>query len=224
MSAIKDENYINIQGFMVTKLGLKGNELLIYAIIFGFSQAEGQAFTGGLRYLADWLNTSKRTVMDNLKSLVEKDLLEKEESFINGVKFCTYRCKNFTGVWKNPLRGMENSSMGGMEKTSPNNKIIDNKINKLNKERVSASRFSRPSLEEVREYCQQRQNSVDPEHFIDYYEANGWKVGRNSMKDWKAAVRNWEKRDGGFNKKPAPKEDIDPAYLKMLDDAVYRGE
>jgi hypothetical protein len=47
-------------------------------------------------------------------------------------------------------------------------------------------------VEEVRAYCQERGNSVDAQRFVDYYGANGWKVGKNPMKDWKAAVRTWE--------------------------------
>lgn len=53
-------------------------------------------------------------------------------------------------------------------------------------------RFVKPTLEEVAEYCKERRNSVNAEKFIAYYDANGWKVGRNAMKDWKAAVRSWE--------------------------------
>lgn len=53
-----------------------------------------------------------------------------------------------------------------------------------------------PQLEWVREYCASRQNGVNPEKFIAYYESNGWKVGRNPMKDWQAAVRNWEEKHG----------------------------
>lgn len=58
-----------------------------------------------------------------------------------------------------------------------------------------APRFSPPSVEEVRAYCRERGNCVDPERFVDFYASKGWKVGRESMKDWKAAVRTWEKRD-----------------------------
>ena len=65
-------------------------------------------------------------------------------------------------------------------------------------------RFVKPSLDEVIAYCQERRNSVNPEKFIDYYESNGWKVGKNSMKDWKAAVRTWEKNSFQSNK---PKEE-----------------
>ena len=57
------------------------------------------------------------------------------------------------------------------------------------------STFTPPTLEEVQAYCRERGNHVDAERFIDYYTSNGWKVGKNSMKDWKAAVRNWEKQD-----------------------------
>lgn len=56
-------------------------------------------------------------------------------------------------------------------------------------------RFTPPSLQEVREYCLERKNKVDPEQFIDFYSSKGWKVGSQPMKDWKAAVRTWEKRD-----------------------------
>ena len=52
-----------------------------------------------------------------------------------------------------------------------------------------------PTLDEVKAYCNERNNRVDPERFIDYYTANGWKVGKNPMKDWKAAVRTWERQD-----------------------------
>ena len=53
-------------------------------------------------------------------------------------------------------------------------------------------RFTPPTVDEVREYCFERGNSVDPQRFVDYYTSNGWMVGKNKMKDWKAAVRTWE--------------------------------
>ena len=59
-------------------------------------------------------------------------------------------------------------------------------------------RFEKPTLSEIKEYCIERNNNVDAQHFYDHYESNGWKVGKNSMKDWKAAVRTWEKNN--YNK------------------------
>lgn len=61
------------------------------------------------------------------------------------------------------------------------------------------TRFIPPSVEEVRTYCMERGNSVDPKRFVDYYTSNGWMAGRNKMRDWKAAVRTWE--NNGFNTK-----------------------
>jgi hypothetical protein len=59
----------------------------------------------------------------------------------------------------------------------------------------TASRFTPPTVEEVQAYCDERGNGVNATRFVNYYEANGWKVGRNPMKNWKAAVRTWEKND-----------------------------
>lgn len=60
---------------------------------------------------------------------------------------------------------------------------------------ASPRRFTPPSLEEVRDYCRERGNTVDPGKFIDFYESKGWMVGKNKMKDWKAAVRTWERSE-----------------------------
>lgn len=73
-----------------------------------------------------------------------------------------------------------------------------------------ATRFTPPSLDEVKAYCQERGNNVDPERFIDFYSSKGWMIGKNKMKDWKAAVRNWESRD-----KPKKTEPLD--YGEPLD-------
>lgn len=58
---------------------------------------------------------------------------------------------------------------------------------------VSKKRFAPPSVDEVRAYCAERNNGIDPQSFIDFYESKGWMVGKNHMRDWKAAVRTWER-------------------------------
>lgn len=92
-SKIKNENHINIQGWMVNELKLKGAELIIYAIIYGFSQDGQSKFTGSLQYLADWTNSTKQNCINHLKFLLEKDLIEKEEIEINNNKYCKYNVK-----------------------------------------------------------------------------------------------------------------------------------
>ena len=72
---------------------------------------------------------------------------------------------------------------------------------------VSKKRFAPPSVDEVRAYCAERNNGIDPQSFIDFYESKGWMVGKNHMRDWKAALRTWERnrtkppngKKGGFN-------------------------
>lgn len=75
-------------------------------------------------------------------------------------------------------------------------------------------RFVPPTVDEVRDYCYDRGNSVDPQRFVDYYTSNGWMVGKNKMKDWKAAVRTWEQKDQG---KPKAKGSSNP-FLDMVGD------
>ena len=64
------------------------------------------------------------------------------------------------------------------------------------KERSTRARFTPPTVEEVAEYCRERGNGVDAERFVSFYAAKGWMIGKSPMKDWKAAVRTWERRDG----------------------------
>lgn len=58
-----------------------------------------------------------------------------------------------------------------------------------------SARFTPPTVDEVRCYCLERNNNIDAEQFVDFYESKGWMVGKNKMKDWKSCVRTWEKRD-----------------------------
>lgn len=75
------------------------------------------------------------------------------------------------------------------------NKMLEENIPANNPKR---KRFVKPTVEEVRQYCIERKNNVNAEQFYDYYESNGWKVGKNAMKDWKACVRTWERN--GYDK------------------------
>jgi len=70
------------------------------------------------------------------------------------------------------------------------------------KHEPKTTRFVKPTVEEIKAYCRERMNFVEPQKFFDYYESNGWKVGKNPMKDWKAAVRTWEKNNYGGQSTP----------------------
>lgn len=83
----------------------------------------------------------------------------------------------------------------------------DIEIDKKNKNKNK--KFIKPSLQEIKNYIETNNFSVDAQYFLDYYESNGWKVGKNSMKDWKATIRNWERRE-------KPKGNKKEAYDQML--------
>lgn len=81
---------------------------------------------------------------------------------------------------------------------------------------TTKTRFQKPSIEEIKAYCKERNNGIDAERFFDYYEANGWKVGKNTMKDWKACVRTWERNQ----KKDDPKEEPAKPIKRTIYDIV----
>ena len=72
---------------------------------------------------------------------------------------------------------------------------IEKEINSSASTTTKRKRFEKPTLSQITQYCFERNNNVNAEQFYDYYESNGWKVGKNSMKDWKAAVRTWERSE-----------------------------
>ncbi len=120
-SKVNRENYITVQGFMIRDLHLKGNELLVYAIIYGFSQADNQVFNGSVQYLADWTNSTKQSVYNCLKSLTEKGYIVKTDKIINGVKFCEYYATKFTAVVNKVDYSIQQSLPGGDKQSLPNN-------------------------------------------------------------------------------------------------------
>lgn len=85
-----NENFIIIQGWMVNELKLKGNDLIVFAIIYGFSQDKGNKCTVSLKYFQNSLNVSKNTVLKSISFLTEKEFITKEQSVFNNVTFNAY--------------------------------------------------------------------------------------------------------------------------------------
>jgi hypothetical protein len=92
--------------------------------------------------------------------------------------------------------------------------------------------FQIPSVQEITLYCQQRNNTINPQTFIDHYTGNGWMVGKNKMKDWKAVIRTWESRGGNYGagtnrvsdgRIGIPKEYIPESRLLPSDEEIKRG-
>ena len=114
-----------------------------------------------------------------------------------------------------------------LEKSTPEIEIELEKDIEIEKEIHSSAkstttkrkRFEKPTLSEIKEYCIERNNNVDAQHFYDYYESNGWKVGKNSMKDWKAAVRTWERSE---YRKPTVKKNSKEDAINVVNNLMNK--
>ena len=176
---------------------LKPLARLLYAEITALCNKEGYCWSSN-QYFADLYEVDPKTVSGWIGQLKTKGYITVQLEYKEGTK----------QVLKRYIRINE----GGMDKImdtlpikkcipSPQNdgdpphKIMeDNKTinNTFNNTTNKGTRFTPPSVDEVNDYCNQRNNSVDPQTFIDFYQAKGWMVGKNKMKDWKACVRTWE--------------------------------
>jgi hypothetical protein len=87
--------------------------------------------------------------------------------------------------------------------------------------KTKRTKFIKPSIEEIAAYCRERNNMINPERFFDHYESNGWKVGRTGMKDWKAAVRQWERSDFESGKRGSDPFDVRNQYWDENDPTVH---
>jgi len=183
-------------------LGLKGNDLTVYAVLHGFSQKGAGCYYGGQPLLAELCGVTPRTLRRILTRLLNKGLVTREEIYRGGRVFCAY------GIADKMTTDPGQNVRVPRTKCPPNNinkkGILSNDKNSsvCNKTRTR-EKFEKPTVEEVREYCEERRNGIDPEAFVAFYESNGWKVGRNAMKDWKAAVRTWEQRRREESRRPS---------------------
>jgi len=104
--------------------------------------------------------------------------------------------------------GNQPATIGIPDADQPATQVRLGKVRLGNKEEAQApdqptKKFKKPTLEELAEYCKERKNTIDPEYFLDYYESNGWMVGKNHMKDWKRTINRWEKNALDAGNKPS---------------------
>lgn len=162
-SKVKPENFVTLSGFMITDLHLKGNELIVYAIIYGFSQAEGTAFRGSAQYLADWTNSTRQGVMKNLKSLMQKGLIDRRAAMINGRSGYEYYATKFTCKQSLPVNGVDTTCKQSLHDLSTeftptckqslhnniDNNIADNIDNKIDTCASESDTIKKPSLSDL---------------------------------------------------------------------------
>lgn len=93
-----------------------------------------------------------------------------------------------------------------------------NKNKEEEKDIKENKKFIKPTIEEIKKYCLERKNSINPSQFFDYYESKGWLIGKNQMKDWKAAIRTWEQNKNKYNNNTTTEQEGEFDY----DNTPYR--
>lgn len=138
---MKDSDYITILSPMVSKLNLSGNNLIVFALIHGFTKDGEHEFTGSIEYISKWTNISRQSVILTLKALTDAGFINKKDEIINGVKFCKYTTnyedlissQKIIPPIKKVKKGSQKSLLGGSQKSLPNNDNKDNnKYNDIN--------------------------------------------------------------------------------------------
>lgn len=166
---------------------LRANEKLLYGEITALASKYGIC-TASNNYFSKLYEVQPSAISKWIKDLETFGYIEVE--YIKQGKEIKQRNIKLTGINKCEYV-FTNEEEGYSQKDKENNTSNNNTSKKeIYKER----NFKKPTLEEVREYCKERNNNINAESFIDFYESKGWMVGKNKMKDWKACIRTWEKR------------------------------
>jgi hypothetical protein len=235
---VRPHNYVNIFGWMVD-LGLSSNELIVYALIFGFSQDEESEFQGSIAYIQEWIGAnSKHTAINTLKKLEDKGLIKKEQYSVNGVTFNKFKHVIPDGVEvvqplhrgsaKNAQEVVQEMHYGGSAKNAPNiNNSINSRItpintenNNINKEINNTTSPSIPQWDECEEMSKEkilfeefRKIYLGTKRGLDVEFANFCK----KHKDWREVLPylkvNYERQ---IEAKKSQRGSIDPRYEKHL--------
>lgn len=165
---MEKEYYINIQWWMAQRLKLSGNELLTYAIVYGFSQDGESAFLGSSKYVSYALRVSRPTAIKALDSLTSKGLIIKTQEKINDIVFNRYKAnlqviKDFDRPYKESLQGGSKESLqGGYKETLHSNKYKELNNKELNKEsKKEESNNTQNQQVEMSEELKQMQNEIE---------------------------------------------------------------
>ena len=130
-------------------------------------------------------------------ALIKPQIDANNERYVNGCKGGRPRTKTIGFEKESNIKtiGFEKHSVSENQTITKQEPNENENVNDNENEKEKKRNFIKPSVDDVKVYCAERNNKVDPYRFVDFYESKGWKVGNQPMKDWKAAVRTWEKRE-----------------------------
>lgn len=242
LNLLASNSFITVNKELIKAVGIEAAILfgeLAGEYVYWVEQNQGESFFSTVENIEEKTTLNDYQQRKAIKVLKDKGLIEckvkgipakryfeiHEDRLLELFKFkfsknLRHSSEKFKELDVENFQSNKNIENKNIEKEYNNNNIGEKKFSPTP---TKKKKFVKPSLDDVRAYCQERQNNVDAERFVDYYEANGWKVGKNPMKDWKAAVRTWEKNS--YNKpiqQPAPNiADIPDEELSEMD-RIYK--
>ena len=212
MEEIRENTYSVTPTLVLDDMSLNNNEKVLYTRISSLTNKYGYCFATN-KYLAKLLGTSERNLKRWLKNLIDKNYIISEIKYKNNSKEIEERRLKLADLevikrrllFSEMSRPWDNDDPTPQDKDDPDNNISSNTIRLIKEKEIYKEKesFCKPTIEEIREYCRERNNSVDAEAFYYHYESKGWLIGKAKMKSWKAAVITWER---SAKNNPAPKK------------------
>lgn len=193
---------------------LSWNEKILLMEIDSFTSQGKECYISN-GYIADLLGVSERSATRCLSHLIEAGYVRLVRT--DGRK----RYIESDIIVHSALTNL--SMLGRQECLHTNINDLNKNIDNIERDNKGRSRFQKPSLEEVAEYCRTRNNTIDPEEFFAFYESKGWMVGKSPMKDWKAAVITWEKsakKKSSAQRQPRRRETTFEHNLRAIDQVM----
>lgn len=172
------------------------NELGLLIIISSLSAEKGYCFASN-KYLSELFDIEEETISRKLSKLVNKKYItidyerrgcEVINRKIRLTKISIHDCQKYQSTID--------------QKVKENNTSINN--TSINKKEIYKERFVKPTIEEIEEYCKERNNGIDAVMFYNFYESKDWMIGKNKIKNWKSCIITWER-----NRKQNVKQDIE---------------
>ena len=157
---------------------LSANAKLLYGEITCLTNENGFCFATN-KYFAELYDKSKVTISKWISELVVNDYVSTSYTYKEGTKEID---KRYISILK-----------GGIKENFKDNNTSINNTSIIKEKIIKKKNFIVPLVSEIEDYCRLRDNGISAEQFYDFYQSKGWMVGKTKMKDWKAAIRNWER-------------------------------